>query len=169
MKMLPLENDDGVNILLEYLFSLTVMVILFSLMVMTIGSIMNNTDRIVLKEEFDIVSNDLSNRITAFSDEILMTQQTGMNVSSTVDDHTAYFDLPELVSGKQYVVEITYDDSLKAGKVKVTYEGNTNVYSIATFNSTVKVKNGVKFYSQQGKYGLYYYPANNTIDVGNNA
>jgi hypothetical protein len=166
--MLPLKNDNGVNILLEYLFSLMVMVILFSLMIMTIGNVMNNTDRIVLKEEFDIVANDLANRITAFSDEITLTKQTaGINSTTTVDSHTVYFDLPELVSGKQYVVDVSYNNTLKSGTVTVTYASNINIYSIATFNTTIPV-NSCHFYSQQGKYGIYYL-SNNTIDVGNNA
>jgi hypothetical protein len=161
-------DDSGVNITLEYMFSLMVMVILFSMMVLIIGNIQTNSDRIVLKEEFDIISNDVANRISAFSNEVYLSEQTGTNRQVIVDDNMIYFDLPELVQGKQYNVSIIYDPSLNTGTVKVTYMSNVNIFSTASFYSHIAVKNS-SFYSQQGKYNIYFNKSSGEIEVRNNA
>jgi hypothetical protein len=150
-----LPNDDsGVNIILEYLFTLVVMVILFSMMIMTIGNVMDTTDRIVLKEEFDIIANDIANRISAYSSEVYIINGSGTDDCTFVDDHVVYFDLPELVQGKQYQVSIDYDTDENQGTVKVTYEKNVNVYSTAYFTSKIPVNGTAPFYSQMGRYGI---------------
>jgi hypothetical protein len=163
-------DDSGVNITLEYIFSLMIMVILFSMMVLTIGNIQTNSDRIVLKEEFDIISNDLANRISAFSNEVYLSNQTGTNRQVIVNNNIVYFDLPELVQGKQYNVSITYNDTAipYSGTVRVTYMSNVNVYSTATFYSHIPVNNS-SFYSQQGKYYIFFEKASGQIKVRNNA
>lgn len=161
-----IRDDLGVNITLEYIFSLMVMIILFSMMVLTIGNIQTNSDRIVLKEEFDIIANDLANRISAFSNEVDLSEQTSTNRQIIVNSNMVYFDLPELVQGKQYDVSITYDPSLHTGTVKVTYMSNVNIYSTAMFYSPIPVDER-SFYSQQGRYGIFY--ESGKIVVRNNA
>lgn len=149
------KDDSGVNILLEFLFSLIMVVILFTIMMLVIGNIISSSDRIVLKEEFDIIANDLANRISAFSSEVYLNDHKGSFDSTVVSDKAAYFDLPEPVKGRQYQVDITYDQGSKIGTVKVSYVSDSNVYSIATFPSEIKVEQ-YSFNSHQGKYEIYY-------------
>lgn len=165
MTTIRLGDDSGVNILLEYLFTLIVMVMLFSIMVLTINNVMDISDRIVLKEEFDIISNDVANRISAFSSEIYLNNKMNMNSTTLVDNQRAYFELPELVRGKQYKVDVTYDNSLRYGKVVVSYASNSNIYSSTTFTTMLPVSN-TSFYSQQNRYDLYYDRMNNKIEIG---
>lgn len=159
---------SGVNITLEYIFSLMIMVILFTIMVLIIGDIQSNSDRIVLKEEFDIISNDLANRISAFSSELYISDRTETYRQVTVSENVLYFDLPELVNGKQYNAIITYDSDLDIGTIKVVSMDNVNIYSTATFYSQIEVQDS-SFYSQQGKYSLYYDDTDKEIKVRNNA
>jgi hypothetical protein len=149
------------------------MVIIFSLMIMFIGDIMSSSDRIVLKEEFDIIANDIANRMSAYSSEVYLvnSQTEGAYDSTIVNEGIIYFDLPELVKGKQYRVDVSYNDHM--GTIKVTYTANSNVYSTAKFWSDISVE-PTTFYSQQGDYKLYLdttapnSPSNPLIKVGNN-
>jgi hypothetical protein len=115
----------------------------------------DNADRIVLKEECDIIANDVSNRISTFSSEVSLNDKISSNFITDIQGQVAYVDLPTFGQGKQYKVSITYDNIAHSGEVTVSYASNSNVYSIATFNSTKPVKEG-SFYSTTGRYGLYY-------------
>jgi hypothetical protein len=110
----------------------------------------------------------VANRISAFSNEVYLSEQTGINRQVIVDNNMIYFDLPELVQGKQYNVSIIYDPSLNTGTVKVTYMSNVNIFSTAAFYSHIPVKNS-SFYSQQGKYNIYFKKPSGEIEVRNNA
>lgn len=152
----PLGDDSGANILLEYIYTLIVTMVLFSIIVLLIANMRSVSDSIALKEELDIVANDVADRLSAFTCNAYMNSQPDVNSTAIIQGQGVYFDLPELVEGKQYNVNITYSDSQKVGTVVVSYVSNTNVYSTATFKAMEPVKN-VSFNSQDGRYGIYYY------------
>jgi len=160
------KDDTGVNIILDYLLTFIITMILFTMMIMIINDVMNISDRIVLKEEFDIISNDIANRVYAFASDVNMSKNMGLNSSVAVLYHTAYFDLPELIQSKQYRVDITYDESTYIGTVVVTYVSNSNVFSTSTFYSLIPVEEA-HFYSQQGRYGIFYNSTLAKIQVRN--
>jgi hypothetical protein len=157
-----LQDENGTNIVLEYIFSLVIASILFTILLMSLQDLTNNTDRVVLKEEFDIISNDIANRITKFSNDVVNNKYD--YASSSITSHEETFDLPELVRGKQYRVNVTYDDSKDLGTIKITYEANVNVYSIATFQSPVFV-NTTSFYSSEKDCKISYDSVNKKINV----
>jgi hypothetical protein len=159
-----LKDDSGVNILLEFIFSLVVMVILFTLMLLFISNIISNSDRTILTEEYDIIANDVANRMSAFSSEVYLNDQKGSYDSTVVENHVVYFDLPEPINNKQYQVEISYTN--KMGTVRVSYVSDSTIYSIATFYSYIPVEDN-SFNSHQGRYSIYYKMSDNKIKVEN--
>jgi hypothetical protein len=148
------KDDTGVSVMVEYLMTLAITMVLFTIFLLLIQNTLDTTDRIALKEEFDIISNDIASRISAFSSENSLAGQGTSISTTTVNEQKVIFSLPQLVNGKQYNIKIEYygDDS---GKVIVTYVSNSNIYSEATFYSTVEVE-PVSFNSQPGQYSLVY-------------
>lgn len=158
------KDDLAANILIEYLLTLAISMALFVILLLIMHNTTDNADRIVMKEECDIIANDIANRISTFSSEVNITDQNGSNSITDIPSQVTYVDLPTLVQGKQYKVAITYDGVAKSGKVLVSYASNSNIYSIATFSSTKTIKEG-SFYSTTGRYGLYYDGTTNKVEM----
>jgi hypothetical protein len=162
------KNNEGVNILLDLLFMMAITIIVFTVMLLLIQDIQDRSDRIVLREEFDIISNDIANRLSAFSNEIYLNEQAGDDEKADIGDHSAYFDLPELVKGKQYEVKIRHDAGNKY-TVTVTSTSNSDITSSATFYSAAYDSNinirEVTFNSQPGRYEISYIQGSNDIKM----
>jgi len=141
--------------MLEYIFTLGITVALFAIVVLMIGNMKTNSDNIAIKEELDIVANDVADRLSAFTSNVYINSQPDVNSSAYIYTQGVYFDLPELVEGKQYNVSISYSSTDKTGTVLVSYVTNTYVNSTATFKASVPVTN-TTFNSQPGRYGIYY-------------
>jgi hypothetical protein len=153
------KDDSAVNILIEYILMLVISMTLFTILLLILHNTTATADKIVLTEECDILANDISNRISTFSSEVYLTDSTSTSVSTDIDNQVTYVDLPRLVQGKQYKVDITYNSGTHAGKVIVSYASDSTVYSVATFNSLVPVE-AASFYSTADRYGLYYSGSN---------
>lgn len=160
-----LKDDSGVTIILEFIFSLVVMVILFTIMMLVLGNIIENGNHVALKEEYDIIANDVANRVSAFSSEVYLNDQKGTYESTTIGSQVLYFDLPEPVNGKQYQVDVSYDAGKQTGTVRVSAVADSTIYSTATFRS-VKTVAQSSFNSQPERYEMSYDPVTKTVSVG---
>jgi hypothetical protein len=138
---------------------LVISLALFTVLLLIMHNTTDNADRIVLKEECDIIANDVSNRISTFSSEVSLNDKISSNFITDIQGQVAYVDLPTFGQGKQYKVDITYNSGTHAGKVIVSYASDSTVYSVATFNSLVPVE-AASFYSTADRYGLYYSGSN---------
>jgi len=158
------KDGDGVSVMVEYLMTLAITMVLFTIFLLYIQNTLDTTDRIALKEEFDIISNDVANRISAFSSENELAGESTLISDTVVDKQKVVFSLPQLVNGKQYNIDVDYDSTNKKGIVTVTYVSNSNIFSKATFYSDVEV-NDVSFNSQPGQYSLVYSPTAITLQT----
>jgi hypothetical protein len=129
--------------------------LIFAIVVLLIGNMKTNSDSIAIREELDIVANDVADRLSAFTSNVYMNNRSDVNSTAYIHGQGVYFDLPELVEGKQYNVRITCWDNNNTGTVLVSYVSNTYVNSTATFKASVPVEN-TSFNSQPGRYGIYY-------------
>lgn len=141
------KDDSGVSILIEYIFTTALAVVLFSMLLMNLGSIMSKSDRIVMGEELDIAASILSNQLSDYSNELQLSNYAQLFSLASTEDSARYFDLPEPYGGKQYIIEVIDDNTVYPGDpnkhrgiVKVTYAADPTVYSVATFNSPVPVQ-----------------------------
>ena len=64
------KDDSGVSVIIEYIFTTALAVVLFSMLLMNLGSIMSKSDRIVMGEEMDIAASILSNQLSDYSNEL---------------------------------------------------------------------------------------------------
>ncbi|MCD1294741.1 hypothetical protein CUJ83_06980 [Methanocella sp. CWC-04] len=159
-----LKDETGVNVVVEYIFTLIIMSVLLTILLMTLNSVISTSDRLVLKEEFDIISNDFAGRITCVSNEIYMNGYTDEHTNTTATGYGLYFELPKLVKGKQYIVNVTYDAATRSGDVIITYEANSGVTSAASFSSVVPVEETF-FYSSDAPGHIYYNGSTIVIDL----
>ncbi len=141
------KDDSGVSILVEYIFTTAIAAVLFSMLLMNLGSIMTKSDRIVMGEELDIAASILSNQLSDYSNELQLNSYTQLFSLVSTEDSARYFDLPEPYGGKQYIIEVKDDSTVypadpdkHRGIIKVTYGLDPTVYSVATFNSPVPVQ-----------------------------
>ncbi|BAI60335.1 conserved hypothetical protein [Methanocella paludicola SANAE] len=169
------KNNEGVNIILEYLLMMVITIIMFSTMVLLLNDIQNRTDRIVLNEEFEIISNDIANRLSTFSSELYLNQHMDDDEKAIIDDQNAgrpdqeiYFDLPELVKGKQYNVKIEHISG-NIYTVTVASTSNSDIVSKTTFSNKAQDDlisiNEIEFNSQPGKYMISYDKDNKLITM----
>ncbi len=149
----PIEDESGVNILLEYIYTLIVTMVLFTIIVLMVANMKGVSDSIAIEEQLDVIANDVADRLSAFTSNVYMNSQQDDSFKAIIAGHSVYFELPQLVEGKQYSINISTSGTL--GTVVVSYASNSNVKSAATFKALVPVKNAT-LYSQDGAYGIYY-------------
>jgi hypothetical protein len=142
-------DDSGASMLLEYIFLIIISALLFTMLLMNLGSIMSKSDRIVMDEEVDIAASIVANQLADYSNELYLNDITLRmsdyssiySMADTQDDNFRYFNLPKPYSGRQYIIEVQdSNEGLQRGIVKVTYVSDPGVYSVANFNSPVPVK-----------------------------
>jgi hypothetical protein len=126
-------------VLVEYVFMIVIMAIFFSVFILLMGTVIGNTNRVVIGQELGVVANDVANRIVAFSGKISIDQHNNNYWACDVSDSREEINLPDMVDGKPYQVQVTFDDLTQSGAVTVTYGDDRSINSTAHFRSGVKV------------------------------
>lgn len=158
------EDDTGVAILVEYILSIVIMAMFFSIMVLVMNSMITNADSIVVEQELGVVAHDITNRITSFSQTVSASKYQSDYLKRDVSVYGESIDLPDLVGGKPYTLTTSYDSSSKIGTVKVIYGLNPNINRTVSFTSDIEVdvttvsSNGadLKIYYNSGKIKVGY-------------
>lgn len=132
-------DDSGASVLIEYMFLIVIMAIFFTMFLFLLNTVIVNSNRVVIMQELDIVANDVANRIVAFSGKVAIEQYNNTYWASDVSSNTEEIELPDMVNGKPYNVQVTYSDSTGAYAVKVTYGDDYSINSTAHFRSGTKV------------------------------
>lgn len=134
-----INDETGTNILIEYMFLIVIMAVLFSYFILVLFSVMNNSDSIIIGQELGVIGNDLANRIAGFSTKVNIYEYDSDQWESDVSAYSENIYLPELVGNKPYSIKITYDQGARTGRILVTYQSNTNINRTVEFRSTVDV------------------------------
>lgn len=132
-------DDSGSNVLIEYIFMILIMASFFTIFILMLSNVIGTSNRVVIGQELSVVSNDLANRIVAFSGKVSIDQYNNSHWVSNISSNTEEIDLPDMVEGKPYLVEVTYEESTMTGAIKVTYEYDRSINSTAHFRSSIKV------------------------------
>lgn len=115
------------------------MAVFFSVICLLVNSMINNADQIVVEQELGVVAHDIANRISGFSQTVSANQHQSIDWESDVSGYSELIDLPDLVGGKPYTIETTYDPATLTYTVKVSYGMNANVYRSVSFRSAIDV------------------------------
>jgi hypothetical protein len=113
----------------------------FTIVVLMMNSMINNADAIVVGQELGVVAHDVANRISGFSQMASVSQYNDNSWRSVVTGagYDETIDLPDLVGGKPYKIETSYDPVSETGTVKVSYDVNSNVNRSVSFRSAIRV------------------------------
>jgi type II secretory pathway pseudopilin PulG len=149
------EDDAGVSVMIEYIFAIVIMSVLFTMVVLLMNSMINNSDNIVTEQELGIVAHDISNRMSSFSQKISADQYVSDYQTNTVSENSKTIDLPDLVGGKPYTIAISYDFVTDTGTVKVSYSQNPNINRSVSFASAYEVE-ATTFSSNSADLKIYY-------------
>lgn len=103
MERRSLNDDSGVNVTLEFILNFGVVLVLFTVLVVTYQSIMTQSQNIVTNEELKVVSNDIANRIVMFDRVLDSTKSSG----GAIDELNMTFEIPDQIAGRGYSVYIT--------------------------------------------------------------
>lgn len=159
-----IRDDRGASILLEYIMSIVITAVLFSVMLVILNSVIFNTDRVITEPQMAIIANDIANQISSFSNEVNFNRYNDSCRNSGMSGYDSTLLLPELAQDKEYVINIHYDNANQAGYVKVSLESNPGVNRTSSFHSDVKVAESM-FYNNLDKGTISYDAATNTIEV----
>jgi type II secretory pathway pseudopilin PulG len=153
------EDDAGVSVMIEYIFAIVIMSVLFTMVVLLMNSMINNSDNIVTEQELGIVAHDISNRMSSFSQKISADQYVSDYQTNTVSENSKTIDLPDLVGGKPYTIDISCDSvtypGTYTGTVKVSYSQNPNINRSVSFASAYEVE-ATTFSSNSADLKIYY-------------
>jgi hypothetical protein len=136
-----IEDDSGVNVLLEYIINFGVLLVLLTLVWLTYQTIITESNNTIAHEEYRVFANDIANRIVLFDSMAKSTvEMGGSNSFSQLDSKLELtFDTPPELADMAYTIDITGD--ITGNSVKVSSADRYSVTPItATFKTTYPVK-----------------------------
>ncbi len=151
--------------MVEYILSIIIMAVFFSVICLLVNSMINNADQIVVEQELGVVAHDIANRISGFSQTVSANQHQSIDWESDVSGYSELIDLPDLVGGKPYTIETTYDPGTLTYTVKVSYGMNPNVYRSVSFRSAIDVVVPAMIASTSANPQIKYDPLLNKIQM----
>lgn len=139
------KDETGASLLIEYILTIVIAAILFTLLLLNLQAIMTKSDRIVMGEEMDIAASIIANQISDYSNELMLNEYTGDFAAAGYPDVPAItisrgFKVPKPYGERQYIVEVTPDPTGDRGKVKVMYGSDPDLYTIVTYNSQYPIE-----------------------------
>jgi hypothetical protein len=156
------DDDSGVSVLVEYVLLMTITAMLFSVFIMVLYTVFISVDQVVIGDELGIVSNDVASRISGFSNDVYTNQYSDSYYATSVRGSAEYIELPGLVNGQQYEVNVTYDPATKSGIVNIGYQSEIAISKESSFHSDISVK-PVSLYSPSQSIYMFYDSAGNQI------
>ena len=158
------EDDAGTSVMIEYILAIVIMAMFFSIVVLMLSSMINNSDQIVVDGELGIVAHDVANSISEFSQTVNSSKYNSVYWSSDVSAYNEILDLPDLVGGKPYTLVTSYDAGTRTGTVKVSYGMNDNVNCSVSFRTAIPVAAST-ISSNSANPRVYYDPNNGPIGI----
>lgn len=166
MKNFMKDDDSGVSVLIEYIFLMTITAIMFSAFVLVLYTVFISVDRVVIGDELGIVSNDVASRISGFSNDVYTSEYSNTRYASGVSGSAELIELPGLVNGQQYKVDVSYDPATKSGLVTIFYQSEITMTKTASYHSDVQVMPVSIMSPSQSLYMYYDRPSNQIVLEG---
>ena len=98
-----IEDESGVNVIIEYLMSFAIIMVLFTIVILMYQSTMARSNTVAMNEELKIYAGDIANRIIAFDRMVNTTEARSGTISGFEND----FDTPTQIAGMTYSIILT--------------------------------------------------------------
>lgn len=103
-----INDESGVNIIIEYLMNFAIILVLFTIVILMFQSVMAQSNTTAMSEELKIYAGDIANRIVTFDRMIDTTEARGGNIGEFENN----FDAPVQITGMTYSIILT-DNSVQ--------------------------------------------------------
>lgn len=131
-----MEDESGVNILIEYVMNFAITLILFTIVLLTYQSLMTQSNNNVTEEQLKIIANDIANKITAF-DNVVSSSSNNRFISSTygsdsgtINSLSQTFNMQSQISGHTYYIDIYYNGPAPSDGYVVAHTSDTNIVPV---------------------------------------
>jgi hypothetical protein len=125
-----MEDESGVNILIEYVMNFAIMLILFTIVLLTYQSLMTQSNNATTEEQLKIVANDVAYKITLF-DSIITSTETHGATGTAFNSLSQTFDTQTQISGQTYYINVH-------NNYVVVHTADTNIIPVKVNFKTVK-------------------------------
>lgn len=129
MRKNMMENDSGVNLIVEYILTFIIASILFSIvLLMSNGLFIEGPQKTVSRMQFTDIGNDITTKMV---DTYLIAPQKGFVYTT--------FDIPSTVAGKSYMARVSSNSEDKEVTVYSLDNGVSITTTLNGVNSTIPV------------------------------
>ncbi len=149
-----IKNEDAVSITLGFILMLSITVLVFSAIVLSFYTLSQQSEKVVMRESFDILGSGLAIRITTVDTLVNITNYYGGAVNSLEYE----FSIPASIADKGYSINIT--NSTK----QIIIESDSGAKAWIPFNTSSSIWEK-KIYSNAQDYKLTYNKTDNMIKI----
>ncbi|TFH44435.1 MAG: hypothetical protein E4G94_03860 [ANME-2 cluster archaeon] len=157
MKRDLLNDENSVSISIGFILTFGITVIAFIMIMNSFYSMMGQAEHTVMREEFEILGNDISVQLTNVDTIVGNTSNAGSNTQEIRYD----LSLPDKVAGQYYSIGFS---NQSREIIFCSHEKSETTVKIPYATRTVDVAS-TTIYSAAGSHYLLYSPATNIIEV----
>lgn len=149
-----IKNEDAVSITVGFILMLSITVLVFSATILSFYTLSQQSEKVAMRESFDILGSGLAIRITTVDTLINITNYYGGTVNSLEYE----FSIPASMANEGYSINIT--NSTK----QIILESDGGATSWVPFNTSSSIWEK-KIYSNAQDYKLTYDKTDNMIKI----
>jgi hypothetical protein len=157
MKRDLLNDENAVSISIGFILTFGITVIAFILILNSFYSMMGQAEQTVMREEFEILGNDIAVQLTKIDTIVDITGNAGSNTQEIRYD----LSIPDKVAGQYYSIEFS---NQSREIIFSSHERSETMVKIPYATRTVDVAS-TTIYSAAGSHYLLYSPVTNIIEI----
>ncbi len=147
-----IQNEEAVSITLGFMLMFSVTVLVFSIIILSFYTLTVQSERVAMRESFDVLGSGLAIRITTFDTLINITN----DMDGTVNTLEYDFSIPASIANEVYSVNIT--------KNKIIIDSEIEATAWIPFNTSTGIEEKT-IYSNAMDYTITFNKTSNRIEI----
>ena len=147
-----IKNEDSVSITVGFILTLSLTVLVFSAIILSFYALTQQSEKITLKESFDILGNGIALKITTVDTLVNVTHGYGGTINSLEYE----FSIPAYIADEEYGVNIT--------NKQLILESDNDVKAWIPFNTSTMIEERVILSNAQD-YIMVYNKTGNSVRI----
>lgn len=147
-----IKNEDAVSITVGFILTLSLTVLVFSAIILSFYSLTQQSEKITLRESFDILGSGMALKITTMDTMVNITQSYGGAVNSLEYEFT----IPASIANEGYGINIT--------NKQIILESDNDVKAWVPLNTSTRIEER-QIFSNAQDYEMVYNNTGNSIKI----
>lgn len=147
-----IKNEDAVSITVGFILTLSITVLVFSAIILSFYSLTQQSEKITLKESFDILGSGMALKITTMDTLVNITQSYGGAVNSLEYEFT----IPASIANEGYGININ--------NKQIILESDNEVKAWVPLNTSTRIEER-QIFSNAQDYEIVYNNTGNSIKI----